>query len=138
MVLHGRTIPWNSFIAEVDARRGTLVVERFSFKGPVRWWWTSENVYDLCPYPLTDWLTMSRDSTFQRGAEWCHQRFTNVDEGKALLVVATPEQKVSLRNGETFTDAVRWVEVTPSKRVQVVTVDKSPLHSLTGGNRGGG
>ena len=59
MDLHGRTIPWNNFIAEVDARMGTLVVERFSFKGPVRRWWTSENVYDLCPYPLTDWLTMS-------------------------------------------------------------------------------
>jgi len=31
---------------------------------------------------------------------------------KALLVVATPEQKGSLRDGERVTDAVRWVEVT--------------------------
>jgi len=41
-----------------------LIVERFSFKGPIRVWWTRDNLYKMCPFPMVDWLTMARDSAF--------------------------------------------------------------------------
>jgi len=94
------------------------VVERHSFKGPVRWWWTAENVYDLCPYPLVDWLTMSRDAGLRQGPEWCHNRYTNVDGGQRLLVLADSTQMRSICDGMTFADGVRWVEVPPMQMAQ--------------------
>ena len=57
-------IDWDDFIHKINASHGTLIVERFSFKGPIRMWWTGDDVYELCPYPLVDWLTMSRKPSF--------------------------------------------------------------------------
>jgi hypothetical protein len=39
---------WSDFVRAVVENRGTFVEERYSLKGPDRWWWTEENVYDLC------------------------------------------------------------------------------------------
>lgn len=64
MKADGRIIEWERFISELNAGHGTLIVERFSFKGPIRLWWTREDVYEVCPYPLVDWLTMTRETSF--------------------------------------------------------------------------
>jgi len=115
MQLRGRLIPWNDFVYQLDSGRGTLVVEHDGFKGPVRWWWTSDNLYDLCPYPLVDWLTMSADVSFRQASAWCHREYTNIDGGRALLVLASREEMRAIHSGSTFDDRVRWVEV-PSAR----------------------
>lgn len=64
MTLSGRMMDWTDFIRELEPGNGMLIVERFSFKGPIRLWWTPDDVYKACPYPLVDWLTMTVDRTF--------------------------------------------------------------------------
>src|SRR5438045_5959934 len=67
--------------------RGTLIVESQSLKGPFRWWWTNESLYDICPFPLVTWLeTMPNDECYHPLAEWCQREYTNTDRGRALLV----------------------------------------------------
>ena len=64
MMLRGRVIDWADFVGELDQGNGVLIVERFSFKGPIRLWWTRDDLYKTCPYPLVDWFTMTMDTTF--------------------------------------------------------------------------
>jgi len=47
---------WFEFQRVADDACGTLIVERLSLKGPFRWWWTPENVYEVCPIPIVHWL----------------------------------------------------------------------------------
>jgi hypothetical protein len=42
-----RVIDWHDFVRSLEETRGTAIVERYSFH--LRW--TSENIYDLCPFP---------------------------------------------------------------------------------------
>ena len=85
MKVDGRIIDWEHFIPEINAGHGTLIVERFAFKGPIRMWWTREDVYEACPYPLVDWLTMARETSFDAVRDWCHRKYTS-NTGNALLV----------------------------------------------------
>jgi hypothetical protein len=85
MRISGRTMEWARFSSEIKDGHGTLIVERFSFKGPIRMWWTADNVYELCPYPLVDWLTIANDTDFDAVRNWCHERYTSAT-ASALLV----------------------------------------------------
>jgi hypothetical protein len=51
MRLSGRVMDWEDFVRELDQGNGMLIVERFSFKGPIRLWWTRDDLYKTCPYP---------------------------------------------------------------------------------------
>jgi len=109
----GRVIPWGQVELELAKGDGTIVVERFSLKGPVRWWWTPENVFDLCPYPLADWSTMERDSSFEAARRWCLDRYSG-PSGSALLIVGTRDERHSIVDGrKLFADHVRFLEVPP-------------------------
>jgi hypothetical protein len=91
MKQRGRAIDWPHFQQMINQARGTLIVERYSVKGPVRWWWTSDDIYAICPHPIVDWITkMHNDESNRPLAEWCHQRYTGLEEGRALLVDAVP------------------------------------------------
>jgi hypothetical protein len=115
----GRVIEWSDFLRAVSENRGTFIEERYSFKGPVRWWWTPEDLYSACPYPTADWLTMVKDEGFRPFAEWCRQRYTSPDRGEALLVDAhaVPTSEVrSVSNGvRSESGTARWIEVAPPK-----------------------
>jgi hypothetical protein len=78
--------------------RGTVIVESHSLKGPFRWRWTGENLYELCPFPLvTWWETMPNDESYRPLAEWCRREYTNVDQGRALLVdLQSPDGGVNI------------------------------------------
>ena len=39
---------------------GTCIEEKFSPKGPVRFWWTPENVHRESPHEIIDWFTMRK------------------------------------------------------------------------------
>jgi hypothetical protein len=82
----GRIIGWKDLMQAVDEARGTVIEERYSLKGPVRWWWTPEIVRDLSPYETADWFTMLKGNSFRPFAVWCRQRYTSLDQGHALLV----------------------------------------------------
>jgi len=87
----GRLVSWEDFRTAMDENRGTLIEERYSFKGPVRLWWVPENFYDACPYPTVDWLTMCNDEEFRALAEWCRGSYTSPERGRALLVSSPPK-----------------------------------------------
>jgi hypothetical protein len=116
MTSAGRTVEWMEFIRQLNNSDGTLIVERFSLKGPVRGWWTNDDVYKACPWPLVDWLTMANGTEFDEIRSWFHQRYTSASSGGALLIFGSAEQWRSIRNAcslSSFRDGVRWVEVAP-------------------------
>lgn len=117
MTLSGRMMDWKDFIRELDGGNGMLIVERFSFKGPIRLWWTPDDVYKACPYPLVDWLTMTVDRTFDPVRDWCHTKYTGVT-GEAMLVAGTKDQWRTIRGDEpmTFREGIRFVEVPPPRK----------------------
>ncbi len=117
MKADGRIIDWEHFIPEITAGHGTLIVERFSFKGPIRMWWTREDVYEACPYPLVDWLTMAREASFDAVRDWCHSKYTS-NTGTALLVDGSKEQWRTIHGSSplSFRDGIRYLEVPPPRR----------------------
>jgi hypothetical protein len=115
----GRVIEWSDFVQAISENRGTLIEERYSFKGPVRWWWTPEDLYSMCPYPTADWLTMTNDDGFGPFAEWCRQRYTSPDRGEAFFVnvraVPTSEVRSVSSGVRSESGTARWIEVAPPK-----------------------
>jgi len=97
LAARGRIIGWREFMHAVDEVRGTVIEERYSLKGPVRWWWTPEIVRDLTPYETADWFTMSKEDSFRSFAIWCRQRYTSLDQGHALLVATDGAPKSEIR-----------------------------------------
>jgi hypothetical protein len=119
----GRVVEWRDFLKAINETRGTVILERYSFKGPVRWWWTSENLYDISPYPTADWFTMLTDESFQPFAEWCSQRYTTPSEGLAFLadsdaISAGEDHSLWSRLRSPESESVRWVEVAPPRRLR--------------------
>jgi hypothetical protein len=82
----GRVIQWEEFLERIDAHEGTVIEERDLPKLSLRWWWTPEGVQRLSPHPISDARTMWIDRNHDLFSHWCHDRYTNADTGKALLV----------------------------------------------------
>ena len=122
MQTRGRVIDWAAFQRAAAENRGTLLRERYSLKGPIRWWWTSENVYEICPHPIVDWMTMANDAGFRPTREWFRQRYTDPVEGRAFLVAThgiTQEEIRSVRSQlESESGTLRWIEVVPPARLR--------------------
>jgi len=120
MKARGRVMDWSDFVRALDDARGTAIVERYSLNGLVYLWWTSENVYDLCPYPTVDWWAL-RDTSFLPFAEWCREHYTSPNSGRAFLIGPSPEPEgrswfSRLMSGEAGVE--RWIEVVPPERVR--------------------
>lgn len=113
----GRVMNWSDFLSALGEKRGTLIQEWYSFKGPVRWWWTSEDFFEVCPYPTVDWLTMRRDESFRPFAEWCRRQYTSQHGGRAFLVASegVPKEEIHAMQSELESDSttVRWIAVAP-------------------------
>ena len=92
----GRLITWSDLNREMEQAHGTLIIERYSFKGPVDCWWTADYTYPLCPHPVVDWLTMANDKGFQPVSEWYKERYTNPRTGRALLVARRQAEKMEM------------------------------------------
>ena len=70
-----------------DARTGgTCIEEKFSPKGPVRFWWTPEDVTANRRTQIIDWFTMRKGVRFEPFILWCRERYTSADGGSAVLV----------------------------------------------------
>jgi len=119
MKAQGRVMEWSDFLRALDDTHGTAIVERYSFKGPVYSWWTPENLYDACPYPTVDWMTLHEES-FLPFAVWCHERYTSPESGRALLVNPGPKgEGPSLHSRfESEAGRERWIEVVPPEIVR--------------------
>ena len=119
MLQCGRIMGWAEFQAAIAKNDGTLIEERYSFKGPVRWWWNADNVYEICPHPMVDWMAMLNNPTFRATTEWFHHQYTDPEKGRAFLVVTDRAVRDEIRaiRSELKSESgrVRWIEVAPPK-----------------------
>jgi hypothetical protein len=113
----GRVMTWAEFMRTMRGAGGTCIEERFSPKGPVRFWWTPENVYRESPHEIIDWFTMRKGGRFEPFIRWCRERYTSANGGSAVLVdtalVAKRDIYVLWSECKSGAAISRWVEVAP-------------------------
>jgi hypothetical protein len=111
----GRTISFDDFHKAVEDEHGTVICEwKDVFKGPVRLWWTPDDIYAATPYPCIDHFHMATDPTYRPFLDWCFQQYVSPSAGKALYVVASPAQVKSV--WASLDDKSRKLDIpTPSK-----------------------
>jgi len=113
----GRMVPWAKFLRSMRTDGGTCIEERFSPKGPVRFWWTPENVFAESPHDIIDWFTMRKGRQFEPFIHWCRARYTSPDTGAAIFVdtFGVPRKDIYTLWSECRSEAskARWVEVPP-------------------------
>jgi hypothetical protein len=113
----GRLISWQQFVRTMYGSTGTCLEEKFSPKGPVRFWWTPEDVVRESPYEIIDWFTMRKGRQHEPFVHWCRQRYTGAETGSAVLVDTTlvPRREIYTLWSKCRFDAsaARWIEVAP-------------------------
>ena len=116
MKKHGRVISWAGFLQSMRASGGTCIEERFSPKGPVRFWWTQEDVYAESPHKIFDWFTMQKGGLATPFVRWCRERYTG-ENGSAILVDTRGSGKKEIyalwSECRSHACIARWVEVAP-------------------------
>src|ERR1700722_4782000 len=125
MKSQGRFIAWAEFVRTMRESGGTCIEERFSAKGPVRFWWTPENVYGETSHATIDWFTMRKGGRYVPFILWCRDRYTKSDGGSAVLVETwgVPKKEIYALwaecRPETNNDSnrARWIEVAPPEIV---------------------
>lgn len=121
MKSRGRFMAWADFQRTMRESGGTCIEERFSAKGPVRFWWTPENVYGESPHAIIDWFTMRKGGRFVPFVLWCRERYTGADGGSAIMVETwgVPKKEIyalwAKCRPESGKDSnrARWIEVAP-------------------------
>ena len=104
----GRTMLWPDFVRKSSEKNGTLIVAVDSHKGPVRWWWTSENLAGL-----------SIDSAKVR----CSDLFGKVEEAVLIVGKRDKAEAIAVRR------KLRWIELGPQRRYGA----RTKRHVLTSG-----
>jgi hypothetical protein len=117
MKSRGRLIPWSEFVRAMREQGGTCIEEKFSPKGPVRFWWTPEDVQSQSPHEIIDWFTMRKGRQHEPFVHWCRARYTNSENGIAVLVDTplVPRRDIYALWSEcrSNTAKAKWVEVAP-------------------------
>jgi len=113
----GRLIAWPEFVHAMRERGGTCIEEKFSPKGPVRFWWTPEDVRRESPHEVIDWFTMRKGRQHEPFVHWCRARYTGAECGSALLVDTplVPRREIYTLWSECRSTATKaqWIEVAP-------------------------
>jgi hypothetical protein len=113
-----RVMEWPDFRRAADEPLGTLIIERHSLKGPVRWWWTADNLYNACPFAVVNWLDgLWNDERYRPLAEWCHNLYTSPEAGVALLVDSVSRAEEHFQESAP-TRKYTWIEVAPPDRLR--------------------
>lgn len=121
MKSRGRFIGWKEFVRAMRETGGTCIEERFSAKGPVRLWWTPEDVCGESPHEIIDWFTMRKGRRYEPFVRWCRERYTGADGGSAVLVETwgVPKKEIYALWAECRPESnndsnrARWIEVAP-------------------------
>jgi hypothetical protein len=117
MKSRGRLITWQEFVRAMRERGGTCIEEKFTAKGPVRFWWTPEDVRRESPHEIIDWFTMRKGRQYEPFVHWCRARYTSADGGSAVLVdhPLVPRREIYALWSECRSDAMKaqWIEVAP-------------------------
>jgi hypothetical protein len=113
----GRMITWPEFVRDLHERGGTCIEEKFTAKGPVRFWWTPDDVRRESPHEIGDWFTMRKGRQHEPFVHWCRARYTSADAGSAVLVDTplVPRREIYALWSECRSDAMKaqWIEVAP-------------------------
>jgi hypothetical protein len=125
MKSQGRFMAWAEFQRTMRESGGTCIEERFSAKGPVRFWWTPENVYSESPQEIIDWFTMRKGGRYVPFVLWCRERYTRADGGSAIMVETwgVPKKEIYALWAECRPESgkelnrARWIEVAPPEIV---------------------
>jgi hypothetical protein len=129
MRAQGRVILWTSFLEKMRASGGTCIEERFSPKGPVRFWWTQEDVYAESPHKIIDWFTMHKGGAASPFVHWCRERYTG-GNGSAVLVDTRGAGKKDIyalwSECRSHSCIARWVEVAPPEILPPTPVNSGP------------
>jgi hypothetical protein len=107
MRLRGRVVVFSEIEEQANCGSGTLIIERRLPKGPVRHWWTPEDIYVRCPYPLGSSINPFESSPFGDAISWCRERYTDVQKGAAALVA---DPAIPALASKTSRD-LRWFEI---------------------------
>lgn len=117
MKSRGRLMTWQEFVRAMHERGGTCIEEKFTAKGPVRFWWTPEDVRGESPHEIVDWFTMRKGRKYEPFVHWCRARYTSAEAGSAVLVdhPLVPRREIYALWSECRSDAMRvqWIEVAP-------------------------
>lgn len=117
MKTQGRLIAWAEFVRLIREQGGTCIEEKFSPKGPVRFWWTADDVERESPYEIIDWFTMRKGRQHEPFVHWCRTRYTGAGNAGALLADTplVPRREIYALWSECRSDAARakWIEVAP-------------------------
>lgn len=112
-----RLIPWPEFVRLMRERGGTCIEEKFSPKGPVRFWWTPEDVRRASPFEIIDWFTMRKGRQHEPFVHWCRARYTCAENGSAVLVDTplVPRREIYALWSKCRSEAAvaQWIEVAP-------------------------
>jgi hypothetical protein len=124
MAGRSRILCWPDFRQALEQQRGTVIVERYSITGPIRWWWTQDNVSEICPYPIVAWFRMKEHARYRPLVDWFRQRYTDSEGDGALLVdregVPEDELKGVATEMESESANVRRIEVAPPEAMRRV------------------
>ncbi len=117
MKSRGRLMMWTDFVRRMHETGGTCIEERFTAKGPVRFWWTPEDVRGESPHEIIDWFTMRKGRQYEPFVRWCRARYTSAEAGNAILVdhPLVPRREIYALWSECRSDAMKaqWIEVAP-------------------------
>jgi len=120
----GRLIAWSEFLERMRALGGTCIEEKFSPKGPVRFWWTPDDLYAESPHRIIDWFTMQKGGEGAPFVHWCREQYTG-ERGSAFLVdtrgVGRKEIYALWSECRSQSCKAQWVEVAPSEILPVKT-----------------
>jgi hypothetical protein len=112
---------WTDFRRAMRAGGGTCIEEKFSAKGPVRLWWTPEDVERESPHEIKDWFTMRKGGRFVPFVDWCRRRYTDGETGSAALVdtgwISKEEIFAAWSECKSKENAAGWIEVAPPEIV---------------------
>ena len=90
-----RMMDWPRFLHSVEKKQGTVIEEWLSEKGPVRRWWTADDVTNISPYGLPEHgVEAVFDRQFDPFCSWCYENYTNDRTGKALLLASSYVSKL--------------------------------------------
>ena len=116
MKAHGRLVRWAEFLEKMRASGGTCIEEKFSPKGPVRFWWTPDDVHAESPHRIIDWFTMHKGGAGAPFVLWCRERYTS-ESGSALLVDTRGAGKKEIyalwSECRSQSCKAHWIEVAP-------------------------
>jgi len=117
MKSRARLMTWPEFVRLMHERGGTCIEEKFSPKGPVRFWWTPEDVHRESPHEIIDWFTMRKGRQYEPFVHWCRARYTSMESGSAVLVdhPLVPRREIYTLWSECRSEAMKaqWIEVAP-------------------------